>query len=150
MIQYGSKICSQSYKLEDCIHDLFMELWESPSRPEINSVKAYLLKSLKYKLIKSLNLRESLQPDDMAFRNMPFVISHEDFIVENDEEKNRSMQIIAAVNKLPSRQKEIIYLRFYKGFSYEEISEVMDINYQVSRNLFYQAMKSLRHYLTAK
>jgi RNA polymerase sigma factor (sigma-70 family) len=48
------------------------------------------------------------------------------------------------VNQLPARQKEIIYLRIYKGLSYEEISQVMQLNYQVVRNLLSQALKSFR------
>jgi hypothetical protein len=32
--------------------------------------------------------------------------------------------------------------------SYEEVTEVMSINYQVARNMLYQAVKSLREILT--
>jgi len=52
--------------------------------------------------------------------------------------------ILRALNKLPPRQKEIIYLKIYKGLNYEEISEVMSINYQVVRNLLCQALKTFK------
>lgn len=45
---------------------------------------------------------------------------------------------------LSNRQREIIYLRFYQNLDYEEISEVMNINYQASRNLLSHAIKVLR------
>ncbi len=51
------------------------------------------------------------------------------------------------MDKLSARQREIIYLRFYHNMSYEEISDVMQINYQVCRNLLSQAIKSLRKLL---
>ena len=41
-------------------------------------------------------------------------------------------------------QKEIIYLRIYKGLSYEEISVIMEIDHQVVRNLLCQALKTFR------
>jgi len=54
--------------------------------------------------------------------------------------------ILRALNKLPPRQKEIIYLKIYKGLNYEEISEVMSINYQVVRNLLCQALKTFKKF----
>lgn len=49
--------------------------------------------------------------------------------------------------KLSDRQKEIVYLKIFKGLSYDEIAPIMNINYQASRNLFSQAIKSLRQLL---
>jgi RNA polymerase sigma factor (sigma-70 family) len=56
-------------------------------------------------------------------------------------------KIKAAVADLSRRQQEIVYLRFFQNLSYEEISDVMDINYQVARNLLYQSIKALRQTL---
>jgi RNA polymerase sigma-70 factor (ECF subfamily) len=52
--------------------------------------------------------------------------------------------VLGALERLSSRQKEIIYLKYYQNLSYEEVSEIMNINYQVARNLLYQAIKSLK------
>jgi RNA polymerase sigma factor (sigma-70 family) len=64
-----------------------------------------------------------------------------------EEYRHKPDRIIAALQQLPSRQKEIIYLKIYQNLGYEEISEIMGINYQVSRNLFSQSIKSLRKIL---
>ena len=42
------------------------------------------------------------------------------------------------------RQKEIIYLRFVHEMSFEEISEIMEINIQSARNLLTRSMEKLR------
>jgi RNA polymerase sigma-70 factor (ECF subfamily) len=63
---------------------------------------------------------------------------------ESDEKKQR---VIKALEGLSHRQKEIIYLKYYQNLSYEEVSEIMNINYQVARNLLYQAIKSLKNML---
>ena len=52
--------------------------------------------------------------------------------------------LLAALDELSPRQREIIYLRFYQNLSYEEIADIMDLNYQTSRNLLYKAIRSLR------
>ena len=73
-----------------------------------------------------------------------FELSHETFLIGKQNDEERTKKILEAVNQLPARQKEIIYLRIYKGLSYEEISQVMQLNYQVVRNLLSQALKSFR------
>jgi len=144
LFQYGSKLCQEQEILEDCIQELFIELWQSPSAKPIQSVKAYLLKALKYKLYRQLKTSRTLRPVEQLEDEMNFVISHEDFIVQEEDRKRSFQQVTNAINRLPNRQKEIIYLKIYQSLEYEEISEVMNINYQVARNLFYQAIKSLR------
>jgi RNA polymerase sigma-70 factor (ECF subfamily) len=144
LVQYGSKICNDLSVLEDCIQDLFIEIWQSRSSTEVNSVKAYLLKSLKNKLYKLFRRQQPLASSDTAFDAMAFEISHESFLIGREDERLKTHEVLNAVNQLPARQKEIVYLRIYKKLSYEEISEVMNINYQVARNLFSQSVKSLR------
>ncbi len=55
--------------------------------------------------------------------------------------------MINALAQLSARQKEIIYLKFYQNLSYEEVSDIMNINYQVARNLLSQAIKTMKKIL---
>jgi len=143
MYQYGIKICSDKSTLEDCIQELFTELWQKKATHPVQSVKAYLLHALKYKLYRSFRDNRAtikMEPSDHEF----FELSHESFLIRKQEDEEKMRKTINAINQLPSRQKEIIYLRLYKGLSYEEVSEVMEINYQAVRNLLYQALKTFR------
>jgi RNA polymerase sigma-70 factor (ECF subfamily) len=81
--------------------------------------------------------------DDLAF-----VLSHENFLISYQEDQQKTERIINAIQQLPNREREIIYLRLYQELSYEDIIEVMQINYQGVRNLFSQAIKSLRKILS--
>ena len=65
---------------------------------------------------------------------------------EHDAEK--TARVLQALAQLSNRQKEIIYLKYYQELSYDEVSEIMNINYQVARNLLYQSIKSLKKLLT--
>ncbi len=53
LFRFGSKFSTDTELLEDAIQELFIELWQAKSRAPVLSVKAYLLKSLKYKLLKA-------------------------------------------------------------------------------------------------
>lgn len=146
LFQYGSKFCSDTAMVEDCIQELFTELWQKKPAPPVQSVKAYLLTSVKYKIFKAYRNNPSVKSYE-AQNNISFEISHENFLIAKEDDRQKAKRIISAIEQLSVRQKEIIYLKIYQGMNYEEISEVMGINYQATRNLFSQSLKSLRKIL---
>lgn len=140
---YGSKIMQDQSALEDCIQELFMELWKSRSQAEVKSVKAYLFKSLKYKIYRQLSQRK-ITSESFLKEDMVFELSHDTFLIHREEESEKASLLIKAFDKLSNRQKEVIYLKYYLGLSYDEVSEIMEINYQVARNLLYLAIRSMK------
>ncbi|MHA4811116.1 RNA polymerase sigma factor [Flavitalea flava] len=146
LFRFGCKFTKDNELLEDSIQELFIELWQAKSQVPVLSVKAYLLKSLKYKLLKVFRKKGKFMPLlDNGEAN--FEWSHEHFLIEQQETDARKQLVLKALGKLSNRQKEIIYLKYYQNLSYEEVSEIMNINYQVARNLLYQAIKSLKNML---
>jgi RNA polymerase sigma factor (sigma-70 family) len=147
LYKYGVKICSNLEVLEDCIQELFIEIWQSKNSPPSISVKAYLLKALKYKLLKAMQKMKivSLQPD--VTEAGAFELSHESFLIARQADAEKVKKVVLALGQLTNRQKEIIYLKFYQNLDYEEVSEIMNINYQAARNLLHQAIKALKKIL---
>jgi RNA polymerase sigma factor (sigma-70 family) len=145
LFRFGSKFTTDREMLEDCIQELFVELWQAKSRAPVVSVKAYLLKSLKYKLLKVFRKKGKILP--LSEGDGHFEWSHENFLIDRQETDEKKQRVLTALEQLSSRQKEIIYLKYYQNLSYEEVSEIMNINYQVARNLLYQAIKSLKNIL---
>jgi DNA-directed RNA polymerase specialized sigma24 family protein len=45
---------------------------------------------------------------------------------------------------LSSRQQEILYLKFHSEMDYDQIIEIMGLNYQSARNLVTRALEALR------
>jgi len=143
LYKFGNKFTTDTELLEDCIQELFVELWQSSSQTHVLSVKAYLLKSLKYKLLKAFRQKgKVIALTDNGEGH--FEWSHETFLIAQQDSNEKKKLVLKALSRLSSRQKEIIYLKYYQGLSYEEVSEIMNINYQVARNLLYQAIKSLK------
>lgn len=144
LLQYGSKICADQELLEDAVQDLFLEIWQSSSQAPVLSVKAYLFKALKYKLFRAMKEAAKKRKSLFQQSHPEFSFPHDTFLIGREEEAIQSEKLQKALQKLPSRQREIVYLRIYQNLDYSGISEIMGINYQVARNLFYQSMKSLR------
>ena len=146
LYRYGGKFTSDDHLLEDSIQELFIELWQAKTRTPVVSVRAYLLKSLKYKLLKTYRKSRDIVP--LVDGETAFEWSHESFLIAGEEDNEKKRRVLKALAQLTGRQKEIIYLKYYQNLSYDEVSEIMNINYQVARNLLYQAIRSLKNRLT--
>ncbi|MBS1730890.1 MAG: sigma-70 family RNA polymerase sigma factor [Bacteroidetes bacterium] len=144
LYSYGFKIMPNHFLLEDCIMELFSDLWKNAGKTEINSMNAYLFKSLQYKIFKKGAYEHKSMSSSPDQFEIPFEITAESLIVEGEENIEKAKKISALMVHLSARQREIIYLRFYKNFSYDEISELMQINYQAARNLLSLSLKVLR------
>ena len=148
LYRYGSKLCQDTFLLEDAIQELFTDLWQHKTEVPVISIKAYLLRALKYKLFRATQKQRKLINADSLPEEGYFELSHETFIIKEQELKENTGKVLEALNHLSDRQKEIIYLKFYQDMSYEELASVMNINYQAARNLLYQAIKVLRNRLS--
>jgi RNA polymerase sigma factor (sigma-70 family) len=145
LVRYGNKFTGNTEVLEDSIQELFIELWQAKSRTPVLSVRAYLLKALKYKLLRKYHQTQDTVP--LKEDEGGFEWSHEIALIARQDSAEKEKVVVDALNRLSNRQKEIIYLKYYQNLSYEEVSEIMNINYQAARNLLYQAIKSLRSWL---
>lgn len=145
---YGHKFTRDLNLIEDAIHDLFVTLWTN--RDNLGnpiSVKNYLYKSFRNMLFRKIKAESrffDLQDDN----SIPFEISYDQQLVLNEEESRLQQTIKDVLFKLPARQQEIIYLRFYDGLSYEEIAEVMSIHVSSTYKLLYKALENLQQSLT--
>lgn len=146
LILYGLKIKPDKDEVKDAIQDLFVELWHSKENLKpVQLVHVYLLKALRYKLIKKEKTKISPlknDPDDLPVTALEQPI--EFFILEKEDRVYKLEKIRKAVQLLPKRQQEIINLRFYQGLSTEQVAAIMAINYQSAANLLHKAVQFLR------
>lgn len=146
---YGLKLCGNPELVKDVIQELFVAIWERREKLDrIHSLKAYLLVSFRRRMLKALH-REKREHEILQrqYESPAIYFTKEEIIIRNERLAERKQELEAALNSLPSRQKEVIYLRFYNGMSYEEIEEILSINYQSVRNHVYRAISTLRQIL---
>jgi RNA polymerase sigma factor (sigma-70 family) len=145
---YGYKFTKDVKLIEDTIHDLFVRLWTN--RDNLGnpiSVKNYLFKSLRnilFRKIKTQSRFFNLQEDD---ESIPFEISFDSQLILSEDEQQLQQVIKNVLSKLPARQQEVIFLRFYDGLSYEEIADIMGINVNSTYKLLYKALENLKNSL---
>lgn len=69
-------------------------------------------------------------------------------MAKQETEAFNNANLSKSLNKLPKRQKEAIYLKYYTGLNAKEIAEIMEINYQSVVNLIHKGIKSLKEDIT--
>jgi RNA polymerase sigma-70 factor (ECF subfamily) len=148
LYNYGIKLSGKPDLTEDCIQELFAEIWQSKNPAPCFSVKAYLIKALKYKMIRSLKQQAAALTKNNNGEDAFFELSHETLLIEKQMHQEKATRALTALQQLSPRQREIIYLKYFQNLSYEEISEIMTINYQAARNLVYQSIKQLKNELS--
>jgi RNA polymerase sigma factor (sigma-70 family) len=146
LVRYGNSLSPFPEKVQDCVQDVFTDVWVY--RQSLNDtvvVKAYLLSSIRKRIAR-------LQERDHIFRKTTSIDSIEflfDFSVEHqlisDEvTKEKVSHLNELLNNLPARQKEALYLRYHQGLSVEQIADMLQVNYQSANNLLYRAVLNLR------
>jgi len=145
LAHYGSKFTPNTQIIEDAIQDLLISLWvKRESLREIESIKFYLLKSFRNQLFKNLKKFKSLEFDDSIIEKKDGTFSFEESYIQDETDKIFKDRISLSINKLPERQKEVIYLRFYQDLSVEEISQLFHIKPQSVSNVIQRALANLR------
>ncbi len=144
LFQYGLKMVRNRQLLDDCVQDLFFELWVGRANiTPVQSVRSYLFKALKYKLYREISRDQRMSPFEGKEDEFP-EFSYEAALIAEQTQTDRKKRLLYYVQQLTRRQQEALYLRFYGQMSYEEISEVMAITYQAAVNLIHKSVKFLR------
>lgn len=146
LFDYGCRFTTDKDLVKDCIQEVFCTLIRTRSHlGETDNIRLYLLKSLKRKIIressKSGNQPKLLNEEEYGF-SLNWTENIDDQLQEFDDERRELLK--NAMLSLTDRQKEAIYLRFNRGLEYEEISFVLNLNYQSSRALIHRAIEKLR------
>jgi RNA polymerase sigma factor (sigma-70 family) len=152
MYNYGLKIHSDSELVKDCIQELFGEIWaKKENLGEAASIKFYLLKSIKRKIIKNVNKLNPVSSIADLNDQYNFVAQYsiEDEIINSDISNEQAQNLKSALEELSDRQREIIYLRFNQNLKFNEISEIMSIKNQSARNLLFEGVAKLKTILVS-
>ena len=146
---YGMRLSRDEDLVKDAIQNLFQRLWQR--RAQLGAVavlKPYLFKALRHQVADELAAaqRRSQLPTDYE-AEFTVQYSPEDFLIAQQLTGERQEQLMAAISQLNNRQREALHLKFFDGFAYERIADIMVLNPQSVRNLIHQAITKLRQAL---
>ena len=146
LFHYGMRLQNEREFVKDSIQEVFLNLWKLYGTIQsVENVKAYLLIVLKSHMIRDLtNKRMMFHSTIDEEYSFSVEFSADMRMIEEEHEIYQVRKLEVAMNHLPKRQKELIYLRFYQNLSFEQIAEVMNLGRQSVYNLFQKSLNNLR------
>lgn len=144
LLNYGLKFNRNVVEVEDCVQQLFARLWESRSRlGQNNSIRGYLLASLRRMILRETKRKPMLV--DLEVLDFKFMLNHfdENKTLKKINDEETASLVNSLLGKLPGRQKEALYLRYYGDQEFDAIAEVMGITTRAVYKLIYKAMAKL-------
>lgn len=147
---YGMKIVADEAVVMDAMQTLFMNIFEkrkSLSAP--NSMAAYLCRSLKNLLINEMQSASSkytckINDADAADYDFDLQPDIENALIAGEEENEKLSIFKEELSKLSRQQREMLYLRYYKGLAIEEIAEILSVSKRTVYNTTNNALTRLR------
>ena len=132
--------------VEECIQELFLYIFEAYGRlGEVKQVKAYLFSSLRRRILEKLSKEKKLRGLEYESTELTAIqFSSKDLSLPEEGQKHLQEALAQALNELPWRQREAIYLRYYNGLRTKEIAEIMGVANQTVLNTLYQALNKIR------
>lgn len=149
LYNYGYKIVGESELVKDCIQELFIEMWQNRARlGDTDSIKFYLFKSLRRKLVRSKTKSQSRIFNSLSIDyNNEVSPSHEFVLISEQISLEKKEKLMMMLNKLTKRQHEAIFLRYFEELNCEQIAAVMELSKQAVYNLLHHALDQLKKHV---
>jgi RNA polymerase sigma-70 factor (ECF subfamily) len=137
--------------VKDVIQQQFLYLWEKRhTLMEAKNVRSYLIISFLRRLTgdwvkarRTVNLEVAWS----KYEEEGFETSHEENLIIKDDHETISKNLMAVINALPARQRELILLKFYEGLSYDAITQKTGLTHRTVYNKIHEALHKIKQRL---
>jgi RNA polymerase sigma factor (sigma-70 family) len=152
LLNYGLQLVRRKQLVKDSIQELFFNVWDKRSRlSEVENVSSYLFTSFRrtlfrqVELFRTWKLRDQIYFTEISNSNS---LDTEQLLILEEADKETKENLHRAFENLSSHQKEVAFLKFYSGFSNDEIGDIMNIKKESVYNYMYRALAALKQDVT--
>jgi RNA polymerase sigma factor (sigma-70 family) len=154
LFRTGLKYGATSDSIQEAIQAVFIDVWQyRQTLGDIVSFEAYLKGALRKRLAKfSANNAKSPQNSVQNSENtegvendiLLSVEAYENVMILQETNDSKRQALIAALEQLTPRQKELIVLRYFEEMSYAEIATKTQLQTDSIYKTIHEALKRLR------
>jgi len=125
-------------KARDLVQEAFAKMWLKVSEVDATKAKSYLFSTGYHTMIDQIR-REKKQGnfDEVDARKL----SH------SNQYSDLNEILHEALETLPEKQKSVVLLRDYEGYSYKEIGEITEMSESQVKVYIFRARKALKNYI---
>lgn len=130
---------------EELVQDLFFTLWEKRSTLLISHLEAYLITSVKHRIITHIRSQVVERKYWDYYKN---TFSHIESITEKDVEYNELVSALEhGIGDLPEKSKQVFTLNRMQGRSVSEIATLLNLSEKAIEYHLTRSLKQLRLHL---
>ncbi|MBD8487823.1 sigma-70 family RNA polymerase sigma factor [Echinicola sp. CAU 1574] len=147
LVRYGHSFTQDASVIDDNIQEVFCRIWQKRSElKETSNIRYYLLASFRNELLKDIRKKKKsvLLWEIFSESSVSFNASLEATIIQKESQEQLHKKLNHTFGKLSSRQKEIVYLKYYNELTFGEIGEMMGLEKKAVYNAVSKAMIILR------
>ncbi len=146
LFSFGLRHTHDKQIVEDSIQNMFSYFLKVRKKlGMVENVPGYLFISFRRQLFLELKKqKKSILKGELTDDNFEFFTHPEEDNTEQENENQLGSIVRECVRKLTPKQKEILYLRFECGLTYEEISDILDITVESCHKSIYRTIKTIR------
>ena len=146
LLNYGLCITSDKELVKDCVQDVFIKLISKSQDLQVTKVTSYLLISLRNRLLDEFrrkNYMTETAVEDIRISSTTVEDVENSYILDESSLNNvRKVQIL--MDELTPRQRQVFTLYYIEQRKYEDICDIMQMNYHSVRNLVHRGRLKLR------
>jgi RNA polymerase sigma factor (sigma-70 family) len=146
LFDYGHKLTTEKQLVEDAIQDMFINFIKF--RKSIGSVKnltGYLICTFRRQLFHDVKKNKKTIPaEQLPEEHFDYFKSPDKDISDKENLELLHLTIKKCIGNLPTKQQEIMYLRFEREISYEEIAVTLSISVESCYKSVYRSVKTIR------
>ncbi len=150
---YSSLVNAIAYKvlsgismdaIDDCVNDVFLAVWQNAGqfRGEPEDFKKWIGMMTKYKaidLFRKLEKQQAREQGDDLLEQKPTCEDLQEQLVKKEEKKD----LLLAISKLESVDRDIFMMKYYLHLSTIEIAEALLLSKAAVENRLYRGKKKL-------
>ena len=126
------RITQSKETAEDITHDVFVKLFRSPPDASVKNIRAWIFQMARNLAIDALR-KKSMMAEQEEDANIPDDFNH----------IHLRMDIESALRKLPREEREILTLHLNAGFSFKEISGIVNLSLPATYRKYRKALKAI-------
>lgn len=136
----ANKVLHDENASKDAVQEVLIDLWSRRENSNIQNLKAYLIQAVKNKVASQLRNGRFTERHLKKIEHLAVENSTEEKLTYNELEQT----IMASIDKLPSRCREIFYLSRIQGMKNQEIAERLNLSKRTVETQISKALRSLR------
>lgn len=147
LFYFGTKFTTDRELIKDCIQDVFVKLYTKKDElVSVSNIESYLYVSLRNRINDEFRRNTHISDNEINDNQMKSIADDsEAFDMENMEESQKKVNKLKEfIGCLSPRQRQIIQLYYVEQRKYDDICNIMGINYQSVRNLMHRSLLKLR------